>query len=412
MTKASVTPPEPVLSAGKTAVFGALLVTIGPLSMSLYTPALPELAAAFGTSAAIAKLTLTVYFAGFTFAQLICGPLSDAFGRRPVIVGFFSLYLVGSLLAWLAPNIDSLLVGRLIQGIGASSGIAVARAIVRDQFSGEAGARIMNLLAVMLGIGPALSPSIGALTLGVFGWQAIFILMVLYAIFILVMTLTALPETNLHRDVKRIQPKRMLESYKTLLCSFEFMRPSLMLGFSIGVIYTLSTVLPFALIERLGLTPLQFGFGMILQSGSFFAGGLVTRLLLKRFSSESLLAPALLLSASGGLGLFAITQIGYLSFLSIMVPVGVFAFGASMALPALSMRGMEPFPEIAGAASALMGFMQMAGGLCGSFVAAVLVPDPIEALGIVVPGMALTALVIYFLPVKKREHLDEHTAHL
>lgn len=403
MNKATGTHTELKLSAGRTAVIGALLVTIGPLSMALYTPALPTLAEVFGTTAAVAKLTLTVYFAGFTLAQLLCGPLSDAFGRRPVILGFFSLYLLGSLLAWLAPNIEMLLLGRLIQGIGASSGIAVARAIVRDQFSGEAGARIMNLLAVMLGIGPAISPTIGALTLSAFGWQAIFILMVIYAGFILLLTLTVLPETNSHRDVKLIRPRQMASSYWTLLRSFEFMQPSLILGFTIGVIYTLSTVLPFVLIERLGLTPLQFGMGMVLQSGSFFAGGVATRLLLRRFSTETLLGPALVLCGLGGLALFTVTQLEYLSFLSIMIPIGVFAFGASMALPALSMRGMEPFPKTAGAASALMGFMQMAGGFLGSLVTAIVVPDPVTALGVVMPGMAFLALFLFVLPVKKRD---------
>ncbi len=223
--------------------------------MALYTPALPTLTDVFETTSAVAKLTLTVYFAGFTVAQLICGPLSDAYGRRPVILGFFSLYLVGSLMAWFAPNIETLLLSRLIQGIGASSGVAVARALVRDQFSGEAGARIMNLLALMLGIAPAFSPTIGALVLGAFGLQAVFLLMVVYAACILVLTLTVLPETNLYRDAKLIQPRYILSSYWTLLKSFEFLRPSLILGLTIGVIYTMSTILPFVLIDQLGLSP-------------------------------------------------------------------------------------------------------------------------------------------------------------
>ncbi|KZL17328.1 Inner membrane transport protein YdhC [Pseudovibrio axinellae] len=389
------------LSAGRTAVIGAMLVTIGPLSLALYTPALPTLAETFDTTASVIKLTLTVYFAGFTLAQLLCGPLSDAFGRRPVILGFFSLYLLGSILAWLAPSIEVLLLGRLVQGIGASSGIAVARAIVRDQFSGEVGARIMNLMAVILGIGPALSPSIGALTMNAFGWQAIFILMVVYASFILLMTLTIVPETNAYRNVALIRPKKMLASYWTLLRSFEFMQPALILGFTIGVIYTLASILPFVLIERLGLTPLQFGLGMVFQSGSFFAGGVATRFLLRWFNAEELLAPALVLSAVGGLALFGVTQFDQLSFLSIMIPIGVFAFGASMALPALSMRGMDPFPEIAGAASALMGFIQMAGGFFGSLVTAVIVQDSVAALGLVMPSMALIALCLLFVPRKK-----------
>ncbi len=411
MTKAQGTHPGPWLSAGRTAAFGALLVTIGPLSMALYTPALPTLTDVFETTSAVAKLTLTVYFAGFTVAQLICGPLSDAYGRRPVILGFFSLYLVGSLMAWFAPNIETLLLSRLIQGIGASSGVAVARALVRDQFSGEAGARIMNLLALMLGVAPAFSPTIGALVLGAFGLQAVFLLMVVYAACILVLTLTVLPETNLYRDAKLIQPRYILSAYWTLLKSFEFLRPSLILGLTIGVIYTMSTILPFVLIDQLGLSPLQFGLGMLLQSGSFFAGALATRFLLIRFTTKVLLNPALFLCGLGGLALFGVTHLGQLSFVDIMIPVGLFAFGAAMAMPALSMQGLDPFPGIAGSASALMGFMQMACGFLGSLVAAVIVPDPVVALGVVMPGMALGALFLHLLPVKKRTMEDEAVCH-
>ncbi|HQS45066.1 MAG TPA: MFS transporter, partial [Xanthobacteraceae bacterium] len=121
----------PVMSQNRTAIIGALIVVIGPLSMSLYTPALPALVHAFNSTPSAMKLTLSVYFCGFAFSQLLCGPLSDAFGRRPAALGFFAIYVAGSLVAAFAPDMVWLVVGRGLQGIGVAAGPAISRAIVR-----------------------------------------------------------------------------------------------------------------------------------------------------------------------------------------------------------------------------------------------------------------------------------------
>src|SRR5690606_21264705 len=142
------------MSESRTSMLGALLATLGPISMSLYTPAMPELVEAFGTTQSAIKLTLSLYFAGFAFAQLLAGPFSDAFGRRLATLVFLGSYLVGGLLCAAAGSVEMLLAGRLVQGIGASVGMTVARAIGRDQFGGEESTRIMNLIGIMLAIGP------------------------------------------------------------------------------------------------------------------------------------------------------------------------------------------------------------------------------------------------------------------
>ena len=121
------------MSERRTSLIGGLLVAIGPISLALYTPAMPVLVDVFGATESLVKLTLTAYFAGFAVTQLVCGPLSDALGRRITTLIFMATYLGGSLIAVLAPSIDMLLLARLVQGVGASVGIAVARAIVRDQ---------------------------------------------------------------------------------------------------------------------------------------------------------------------------------------------------------------------------------------------------------------------------------------
>ena len=123
--------PEPVMTERRVALLGALLVAIGPVSMALYTPAMPEIVRAFGTTEAAVKLTLSLYFAGFALAQLFCGPLSDGFGRRPVTIAFMGIYLAASLVCLFSPGIEVLIAARFMQGVGAAAGIAISRAIVR-----------------------------------------------------------------------------------------------------------------------------------------------------------------------------------------------------------------------------------------------------------------------------------------
>lgn len=159
----------PTMSERRVRLLGGLIGGLGPLSLALYTPAMPELAVAFATDAAAVKLTLSVYFIGFAFAQLVCGPLSDRHGRKPVILAFVLVYLVGSVGTLLSPTIEVFTLFRLLQGLGAAAGMVIGRAIVRDLHTGEASARVMNVTNVLLGAGPAVAPAIGGLAMLIAG---------------------------------------------------------------------------------------------------------------------------------------------------------------------------------------------------------------------------------------------------
>ena len=235
------------------------------------------------------KLTLTAYFAGFALTQLVCGPLTDAFGRRPVTMAFLLLYLASTVVATFAPTIEWMIVARTLQGIGASVGVAVSRAIVRDQFTGQTSARIMNTIAMMLAIGPALAPTIGGVTLELFGWREIFWAMLIYGVVLIVVMQVSFRETNPYIDRTNLRPRVLLHNYATLLRDPRYMQPSMLVGFGIGTIYTLASVLPFVLIDHVGLTPSQFGFGMMIQSGSFISGTIVTGIALRRVDAMRLL---------------------------------------------------------------------------------------------------------------------------
>lgn len=387
---------KPLMSERRVGLIGALLTAVGPISMALFTPAMPEIVHAFGTTESAVKLTLSLYFAGFAFAQLVCGPLSDGFGRKPVILAFMTIYLAGSVGALLSPSIHFLIAARILQGVGAAAGVAIARAIVRDLYTSERSAGIMNLIGVILAIGPAISPTIGGITMELFGWHAIFILMLAMAVGVVLTTRFALVET-VERDLSRIRPTALAGSYAALFASPHFLSSALVIAGSAGAIYTQATVLPFILIDRVGLTPTQFGMGMLMQTGGYLAGSLVLRRLMGRFGAFRLAPVGLAFMALGATFMAVGLRLEEPSYLTVMGPVGFYTFGIAFVLPAMQTAALAPFPHNAGAASAMAGFMQMGAGLVGGTVAAAFFSDPIEALATIIPAMGLIAVFAYIV---------------
>jgi DHA1 family bicyclomycin/chloramphenicol resistance-like MFS transporter len=383
----------PVMSERRVGLIGAMLVAIGPISMALFTPAMPQIVHAFDTTEAAVKMTLSLYFAGFAIAQLICGPLSDGFGRKPVVHAFMGIYLAASVMALLAPDIETLIAARFLQGVGAAVGWSVARAVVRDLFTSDRSARIMNLMGLILGIGPAMSPTIGGLIMEVAGWHAIFIGMLVAAGAIMLTVHFWMVET-VRRDLSMVSPSALIRSYATILSSRYFVLASIVLGGSVGAIYTQATVLPFILMNRVGLSPSEFGVGMLMQSGFFFLGSLVVRRLLGRVGAVRLILPGMVLVAVGSAALAFGLHLFEPSFLGVMGPVAVHAFGIAFVMPAITTAVLAPFPHIAGAASSMSGFFQMGSGLLGG-VACALVGDPVVAMATVVPAMGLVALMAW-----------------
>ncbi|MFG1373116.1 multidrug effflux MFS transporter [Xanthobacter oligotrophicus] len=392
----------PFMSEREVSVIGGLMVMLGPISLAMYTPALPTLVVAFGTSIATVKLTLTVFFMGFAFSQLVCGPLSDGYGRRPVALGFFGIYLAGSIVAMLAPTIGWLIAGRALQGVGCAAGIALSRALVRDQYTGQASARVMNLIGTMLAIGPAVSPTLGGLILGTAGWHVIFIAMAAYGLVLVAVLALRVPETNRTPDRALASPRGVATSYRRLLTDRVFMRAALTAGLSLGGIYTLSALLPFILIERVGLSPTGFGLAMLFQTGAFMSGTLIARPLLKRHSAHALILPGLLLVLAGAVGLGLGPFLLPLTTATVMLPISLWACGIALLLPGCTTAGLAGFAPIAGAASALMGFLQIGSGFLGTSLA-VLFPSPLAAMVTLLPAFAAASASAHLLLAPRRE---------
>ena len=386
-------PASGLMSERRTTIIGALLTAIGPISMAIYTPAMPQLVHAFETTEAAIKMSLSLFFAGFALAQLVAGPVSDAFGRKSAALSFLAIYLGGSLLAVFAPSVEWILAGRLIQGIGASVGITVSRAIVRDQFTGAEAARIMNTMGIILAIGPAAGPTIGGLTLAAFGWKSVFLLMVGFGAILVFLSTVYLKETTIP-DRSRLRPLRLLSAYCEIAAQARFLCIALVLAGCIGALYAQSTALPFILIDEVGLTPTQYGMSMLMQSGFYLIGSLCLRLTSKWLPGRR--APVFGLVFSGGGGIIMALSVYFLppSFLSIMGPVAICTFGTAFITPYITTAGLAPFPHIAGSASALMGFIQMGAGFFGGVLIA-WIGAPLEAYGSVIPAMHIIAVLGY-----------------
>lgn len=371
--------PPPVMSARRVSLVGPLIVAMGPLSLSLYTPAMTDIVQAFSSTEAMVIMTMTVYFAGFAFGQLFAGTLSDAFGRKSVALAFIAVFLAGTVLSLSASDIQWLIAGRVLQGLGASSGTAIAYAMVRDLFTGDESLRIMNLISIVLAMGPIFAPSIGGVLLIFFGWRSAFFFMLAFAVLVLVCLIWAMRETATP-DPGRFKPRSLVRNYWHLLSDPRFFISVAVTGGAAGAFYVQSTVLPFVLMGRVGLTAGEFGLGMLPVWGGFFVGSLLVRRLIGRVGVAQLILAGLVMISIGATLLF-INLVVSPSYLSVMLPITLMTFGNAFVIPPMVNLILAPFPHMAGTASSLMGFVQTGSGFVTSTLAG-LFSDAVLALAV------------------------------
>lgn len=399
---------KPAMTERRVSLLCGLFATVGPISLSLYTPALPEIAAALAAPISDVQLSISLFFAGFAGAQLICGPLSDALGRRPVLLLFLTIYLAGCVVALSAQTAGILMGARLLQGVGAAVGVALSRAIVRDMFGGAQAARVLALVSIMLAIGPAFAPFLGGLVLGIAGWRAIFLGMLLLGVAAALAAWLLLRETVVP-DLSRLQPRRIARTYLRILGEPRFLFPAVILACTNGVVYAQATVLPFVMIDQVGMRPEQFGLSMVLQTGSFLIGSVVARRALAATTPARLMKLGLACYACGAAAMPLLWLLYGPTFWGTMGPIGVCGLGMAFTMPTTTATAMTPFTLEAGAASAVIGFIQMGIGFLGGLVAT-LFADPGRALVSVTPMMMLCAVGSWIALVRLPTVCPRHPA--
>lgn len=373
------------------------MVTTGPLSLTLYGPALPAIVTDLGTTDAGGKLTMTVYFAAFAISQLLCGPLSDRFGRLWVGAAFFAIYVLGSLVCVLAPSLEMLLLGRVMQGFGVSAGGAISRAMVRDQFTGMEAVRILTLVNLILTVTPAIAPTLGSLIMLAGSWHVMFAIMAAFGVAIITLLGLGARETLPETARVPLAPRRILRNYADLLRAPDFVLPALMLALAFGGFYGFAALLPFVLIEDIGLTPFQFAMALLIQTGSFIVGNLVAGRLSHRLDGPQLVVVGLVLLGLGGLGFAVAPRLFPESVLAVMAPVSLWMLALPAIGPSATVAAMARYGHMAGAASAMAGFFQMGGGFVASLLAVTLFADARAALTVVLPLLAVLTIATAML---------------
>jgi DHA1 family bicyclomycin/chloramphenicol resistance-like MFS transporter len=381
------------------------LVALGPVSISLYVPSMPALAAEFQTAPGLVQQSFTIFVVGFAAAQLVYGPLSDRFGRRPVLIGGLIFYMAASLACALSSGIDQFLAARLAQGLGACVGPVVVRAIVRDRFERTDAVLAFAFIGTAIALAPAVGPLIGGFLEVWFGWRSTFLFLVGYGLLMTGLVLARLEESIPRRDRNATDPVRLIRNYASLLTNRRYLGYMAPITFCFGGLFAYNATAPFLFIDRLGLSPDQFGMVAIFTvstyaTGSWLAGRLGVRFSTRRMASMGLAAAGL---ASASMLLLA----GELSLARVIGPMMLFVFGFGLMIPACTAAALQPFPRIAGSASALMGFLQMGIGAVGSLVMSRIYDGTAMSLGQVMATMAALGAAAFLLLAPSAAAEDE-----
>jgi DHA1 family bicyclomycin/chloramphenicol resistance-like MFS transporter len=379
---------------------------LGPLSTDMYLPSLPVLTAVLGTEAATVQLTLSVFLAGFAVAQLIYGPISDRIGRRPVLLFGVGLYTLASVGCAFAVSIEWLIAWRFLQALGACAGVVLGRAIARDLFEGAAAARALSMMAMVLGLTPAVAPILGGYLHSWFGWQANFVAMAAAGAVFGVCVLLLLPESNGRRNPLATRIGPMLQNFATLSRHRGFRGHVLCVAFSYGGKFAFISGSSFTLSTVFGVDETLFGYCFLLIVVGYICGGFIGTRLTARFGNRRMLGLGALLCAGGGL-IMALLQGwawaagGGWHWISLIGPMMLFTMGVGLTMPQGQAGGLQPFPHMAGAAASLMGFVQMTFAAITGIAVGHALNDTALPLSFTMAAMGVGTLLSYLLVVRR-----------
>lgn len=334
----------------------AAITAAGPIAMNIYLPALPRVQAHFGTSVADVNLTVSLPLIAFAIGVFVYGPVSDRFGRRPVILGGQLVFALGNLLCLFAPSFGMLLAGRVVQALGTSAGLVVARAMLGDLYGREKMARMLAYLTMIIVIGPTVSPLIGGFVTEAFGWHALFGLLLATNFVILAVVWRFLPETRSDAD-RRQGASGLARMSLAVVRQPTFLGLALQSGMIFSVFLAFISIVPYVMVS-LGHSSTEYGLWYLAVAIGYFLGNWVVTRFATRAGLRRLIEMGMaiqLVSAVGGAGLVVA---GFWQPAALFLPMGVLSFGQGLALPNITASAVALAPRTPGAASSMLSFSQ------------------------------------------------------
>jgi DHA1 family bicyclomycin/chloramphenicol resistance-like MFS transporter len=336
------------------------LVAFQAISTDLYLASLPTMTRVFATTEARVQLTLSIFLLGSAVMQLAYGPISDRFGRRPVLRFGIALYVAASLACAAAPSVEALIVFRLLQAIGSCAGVTLGRAVVRDLYEPTVAARVLAYMAAAMAIAPILGPMLGSWMTVAFGWRANFLFLSGFGALCLIGLYTLLDETNRRRDPTATAPRRILQNYARLLGDRVYLGYALAVTLSYSGIFCFISGSSFTFIDVLGLATEYFGFCFGAAAAGYSLGALFAGRLVARHGIRQVATLGVLTSAGFGLVGAVLAWVGVETVAAVLLPFIVVMIGIGLTLPTGIAGAVGPYPQMAGAAAAMVGFLQLA----------------------------------------------------
>jgi DHA1 family bicyclomycin/chloramphenicol resistance-like MFS transporter len=372
----------------------AMLTALGPLSMDMYLPSLPDIAHVLGAPVARTQLTISSYLIGFAVGQMIYGPLSDRYGRRPVLLAAVALYLASTLACAAAQSVDLLIAARLLQGISGSGAIVLARAIVRDVYSGVQAARELSLMGSISATAPIVAPMIGGVLQAGFGWRANFICMSVGGLIALLVAGRLLPETL--RPDNRASPLSffsMMRGYGAVARHRGFLVYLGIITTTYAGLFAWVSGASVVLQGVYGLSAVAFVFTFALGAAGYMLGAMIATRLVVRLGLDRTIGVGVVVIAAGGLSLALAVATGVPG-LWLVAAMALYLAGVGLAMPQAMAGALTPFPDRAGTAASLMGLVQQAlAAVIAAVIGAYLVQSAWPVTGVVVAMGCLTFLL-------------------
>jgi DHA1 family bicyclomycin/chloramphenicol resistance-like MFS transporter len=341
--------------------------TMNPISVNIVVPALTSMAKGLNTDFATAQLTLTAYLFATAFSQLILGPLSDRYGRRPVLLAGIVIYFLASVFCLMASSIWVVVFGRILQGFGAASGFALGRAIVRDLYEREKAASMLGYITMGFSTAPMVAPLIGGLISDSFGWRPIFLFTAVISLVLLFFVWLSLPETR--KPLQEGETRTgFVESFKILSRIPAFWAYALNLSLSVALFFTFLGGTPFIAIDLFGMTGTEYGLYFAFVPVGFFIGNWFTAGLAQRLGIWRMIIAGNLLGVIAGIASLILLGAGWHNHFALFAPMYLVGLSNGLAMANGMAGAVSVRPKLAGAASGIAGSMQMGLGAIATVV--------------------------------------------
>lgn len=377
---------------------------IGPLALNIFIPSMPGLLRAFDTNYGTAQLTLSLYLAGLAPAQLVYGPLSDSFGRRPVMLGGLIVFLIGSLFCLVAPVIEMLIAGRVVQAIGGCVGMVVGRAVVRDLYDRDRTASILAYITMAMVTAPMVAPIIGGFLDVWFGWRASFVFVLVAGGLVMIGVWILLSETHPEEE-RRSGWHDLLASFPVLIRRRAFCGYAFQVSFSSATFFAFLGGAPYVTMELMGRTPSDYGLLFVPIVAMYMLGNYISASRAVRFGIDRMITTGTLISLAGAFTLAGVTLAGALGPYTMFGFMAVMALGNGLCIANGFAGAVSVEPQMAGAAAGFSGFLHTATGAAASFVVGSLLTDSVAPLVVaMVAGavLGLTAHAVGILAARPR----------